>query len=400
MQAETLAIHADDHGSGNDVAPSISVSTTFRYPEGFNENAAIEMGILNDRPRQLSPFNIYSRDTSTTRSRAEMVLGAIEGGKAITYSSGLSALMAVFTTVQPKTIVISKGYHGTHQALELYCRGRDVRIIYTDDCTITDYRQLKKGDMVLIESPQNPLGIVTDIPQILELLDEQVFVAVDATFLPPPLQQVLLLKAKREVNLVMHSCTKALGGHSDMLGGVLITKNLELHQRLLRDRCNLGSVLGNFEAWLMLRSLRTLKLRVTQQSETAAFLAAWLQSNTEQCLAIVTKVWHASLPSHPGHEIAKRDCSGWSGVLSVELETPEYARLLVTNLELFSNATSLGVNLINEGCESLIEWRSAVDSKVSRNLCRISVGLESKEDLRADLRKGLSKLVTAAEQFV
>ena len=131
-----------------------------------------------------------------------------------------------------------------------------------------------------------------------------------------------------------------------MLGGVLATNNTRLHQKLLDDRLAMGTVMGNFEAWLLLRSLRTLKLRVTQQSNSAAYLANWLASKSEKCLSIVTKVWHASLPSHPGHEIAKRDCSGWSGVLSIELATSLQARLLVRNLELFANATSLGVRML------------------------------------------------------
>ena len=348
MNAETVAIHADDGKADADVAPSMSVSTTFRYPEGFNENAAIDRGHLEGTKSNLPDFNIYSRHTSTTRTRVERVLGDIQGGLAVTYSSGLSALFAIFESVQPKTIVISKGYHGTQEALELYTRNRNVMVIFEDECTKTMLQDLKAGDLVLIESPQNPYGIIADIPMIIENVRDDVIVAVDGTFCPPPLQQLLDLKtAKRSVDIVMHSCTKALGGHSDMLGGVLVTKSKTLHSKLLDDRLAMGTVMGNFESWLLLRSLRTLKLRVTQQSNSAAYLANWLNSKSEPSVALVTKVWHASLPSHPGHYIAKRDCTGWSGVLSIELQSPLQARLLVRSLELFANATSLGVSYFN-----------------------------------------------------
>lgn len=123
-----------------------------------------------------------------------------------------------------------------------------------------------------------------------------------------------------------------------------------------------------------------MKVRVLQQSNNAAFLAHWLNSKSEPCLDIVEKVWHASLPSNPGHEAAKKQGDGWSGVLSIEFVSLHHARLVTSNLELFVNATSLG------GCESLIEWRAAVDSKISPCLCRLSIGLEDHYDLQSDLR--------------
>lgn len=121
------------------------------------------------------------------------------------------------------------------------------------------------------------------------------------------------------VDYVMHSSTKFLGGHSDLLGGVICTRSVSDYEKLKIDRTNMGCVMGNMEAWLLLRSLRTLKVRVMQQSQTAAFLSHWLISKTEPCLDIIAKVWHASLPDHPGHEAAKRQGKGWSGVLSIEV---------------------------------------------------------------------------------
>lgn len=118
---------------------------------------------------------------------------------------------------------------------------------------------------------------------------------------------------------MMHSSTKFLGGHSDLLGGVLTTRNIELAKRLYNDRSFLGNVMGNLEAWLLLRSLRTLTARVTRQSSSAVYLANWLASNSEPCLKIVKNVWHASIPGNPGHDVAKLQGSGYSGVLSVEV---------------------------------------------------------------------------------
>nr|KAJ3422373.1 hypothetical protein HK105_000010 [Polyrhizophydium stewartii] len=145
------------------------------------------------------------------------------------------------------------------------------------------------------------------------------------------------------------------------------------------------------EAWLLLRSMRTFKVRVMQQSETATKLAKWLNSriageSDEEALAIVERVWHASLPDNPGHEAAKRQGAGFAGVLSIDFVSHHHARLVCSNLKYFINATSLG------GCESLIEWRAVSDSKISPKLCRVSVGLEEFEDLQADMRQAFAKV--------
>ena len=145
--------------------------------------------------------------------------------------------------------------------------------------------------------------------------------------------------------------------------------------------------MGSFEAWLLLRSLKTMTLRVTQQSTTAADLARWLSSKSEPFLHIVEKVWHASLPDANGHDASIRQGDGWSGVLSVELKSANHARYLTSHLKLFTHATSLG------GVESLIEWRYLSDAKITPKLCRISVGLEHVEDLKADLAQAFQKLI-------
>jgi cystathionine gamma-synthase len=175
--------------------------------------------------------------------------------------------------------------------------------------------------------------------------------AVDATFAPPPLQYPL----KHGVDVVFHSSTKFLGGHSDLLGGVLCMNSLKLKEELLGERSVNGWNMGSLEAWLLLRSLRTLEIRVKRQAESAFQVVRWLSSKSEPCLEIVSRVWHTSLPGNPGHEAAKRLLDGpGPGCFAVDFKSPHHARLMVQRLKLFGNATSLG------GVESLAEWRFAV----------------------------------------
>ncbi|KAJ3271881.1 hypothetical protein HDV01_006166 [Terramyces sp. JEL0728] len=369
----TLAIHADK-SSAADISAPLHVSTTYKYPEGTNEIAAQKRGWM-DTDFQPTEHHVYSRMSTDTRDRVESVLGALEKGYAVTYSSGLASIFALFQYFQPKRILMNKeGYHGSHNSIKLYTQNRDVQILYLEGGDFLG--KLSKGDMIYFDSPQNPRGEVSDLSYFSSKKPEGVILAVDATFAPPPIQYTL----EHGADIVMHSSTKSLGGHSDLLGGVLITKDPKVRDELIVQRHFLGSVMGNMEAWLLLRSLRTLKVRVMQQSETAARLAQWLSSKSEPCLDVVGKVWHASLPAHPGHEAAKRQGKGWACVLSVEFKTLHHARLICSNLRLVANATSLG------GVESLIEWRTLQDPKISPTLCRVSIGLEDFEDLQADFR--------------
>ena len=349
------------------------------YPQGYNENAAIKRGYLPGQVQELE-YHMYSRVTHETRDRLETVLGSLESCQAITYSSGLASLFALLHAIQPATLLTSrKGYHGSHMTIDSFIKGRETKVLYLEDGA--SFQELKRGDLIWLESPLNPFGDVVDFSTFINR-PKGVYLAVDATFAPPPLQYCLDFG----VDVAMHSSTKFLGGHSDLLGGVLLSRDPALHSKLVSDRIVLGSVMGNLEAYLLLRSLRTLKVRVTQQSHNASQLAAWLSSQSEPCLDSVKKVFHASLPLHPGHEAAKKQGKGWSGVLSISFATPHHARLICTNLSLFDNATSLG------GCESLIEWRAAVDETIDPTICRLNIGLEEVEDLQQDLRKGLIKV--------
>jgi cystathionine gamma-synthase len=233
---------------------------------------------------------------------------------------------------------------------------------------------LGAGDLIWLETPKNPTCDVADIAAfVARARAAGASLAVDSTFATPILQQPLALGAQ----FVMHSSTKFLSGHSDALGGVLAVADTERATRLRNERSIQGAVLGTLETWLTLRSLRTLDLRVKRQSATATEVAAWLTGK-------VAKVWHPSLPDHPGHRISREQMRGPGGVLAIELATEAQARALPARLRLFRDATSLG------GVESLIEWRRRHDAHAPPALLRLSVGLEDPGDLIVDLQEGLA----------
>lgn len=350
LRPDTLAIHADtglEHDP--DVAPPIHVSTTFSA-----ENAE---GL------------VYSRTEQPTRRRLEAVLGALEGGDAVVYASGQAATTAALLHLQPKRVAISRGgYHGTHGAIDALAPWGVEKVPLE--------AALAKGDLVWLETPKNPTCEIQDISaHAARAHAAGAWLVVDGTFGTPVLQRPLALGA----DLVLHSMTKFLSGHSDALGGVLVARDAATADALRRERTYSGAVPGALETWLVLRGVRTLGLRVRRQTETATRLAAWLEPR-------VARVWHPSLPSHPGHALASRQMSGFGAILSVELGSEEAARELPRHLSLFRDATSLG------GVESLLEWRRKHDPEAPPALLRMSVGLEELEDLTRDLEAGLAKV--------
>ena len=264
----TAAIHADallddvaQLSTDADVAPPLSLSTTFTC----------------------GAPHVYSRSSNPGRARAEALLGAIESTEtctvhAILYSSGLAASFGALAGLLPKRVAVAGGYHGTHQVLGMMQRisgGASCATIPLPPPSEEALKVLQPGDVLWLETPRNPDCEVMDIGAYVRLAKQvgDVKVIVDGTFAPPPLQRPLALGA----DVVMHSTTKSLSGHSDAIGGALCVADECLAEQLRADRGALGSVPGSLEVWLLQRSLRTLHLRVRQQSETAATLAAWLQ---------------------------------------------------------------------------------------------------------------------------
>jgi cystathionine gamma-synthase len=350
LRPDTLALHADGGLEGAaDVAPPIHVSTTF----------------VADGPDGL----VYARAEQPTRRRLEAVLGALEGGHAVTYASGQAAATAALSFYRPRRVAIARGgYHGTHAAIHAL-GPLGVREVPLDE-------PLAAGDLVWVETPRNPTCELEDVAaHAARARAAGAALLVDGTFATPVLQQPLALGA----DVVYHSATKFLGGHSDALGGVLVARDPDVAAALREARTVSGAVPGALESWLLLRGLRTLGIRVRRQSETATALAAWLAPR-------VPRVWHPSLPTHPRHELVARQMRGPGSILSIELSTEEAARALPRHLTVFRDATSLG------GVESLVEWRRRQDPEAPPTLVRISVGLEDPEDLVADLDRALARV--------
>lgn len=302
---------AHDDDSSHPIAPDIQMSTTYRKPgpkadvwKDFEENGG-EGGLDWQTP----PMHIYSRYTSETRGRVEKVLSQIMDANALTYASGLTAAYAAIIHYSPSVVAIRRGYHGVHAGLNTYRRSRsDLKIIDLDDdypdITTTSRDGTPNGGLLVwVESPLNPTSEARDIKHYAERAHKVGgTIVVDSTL--APLQKVFALGA----DMAMHSATKYLAGHSDLLAGVLATKSTTEWKQLFFDRSNIGGMPGNFEAWLLLRSLRTLQVRWKQQSNTALQIARWLQSLVVDAdepskdaedqhiikAKMIRRVWHAS----------------------------------------------------------------------------------------------------------
>ncbi|KAI1806450.1 cystathionine gamma-synthase [Daldinia bambusicola] len=398
LSAQT--IHADDFlNSHQSVAPPMHVSTTFRY---------------NDDPDELEPWtninpnnpydsHVYSRDSAPNTTRLEAVLTSILHGPALTYSSGLSAFHALLVFLNPRRVAITAGYHGCHGVIKVLSKLSGLSAV---PLTEEGLAQLRRGDVVHVETPLNPTGEARNLRWFAEKARERgAWLSVDATLAPPPLLDPLAWGA----DVVMHSGTKYFGGHSDMLCGVLA-----VHPRhagawipgLREERLVLGSVMGSFEGWLGVRSLRTLEVRVRKQSADAERLVAWLAAEAAKGAAAagaggeegssvvgaaVAEVRHASLQKSAQEQewLKEQMPRGYGPVFAVYLRSADDARRLPSKLRLFHHATSLG------GVESLVEWRAMTDAGVDKRLLRFSIGLEGFEDLRDDLVRGFEALRAA-----
>ncbi|HEX7981338.1 MAG TPA: aminotransferase class I/II-fold pyridoxal phosphate-dependent enzyme [Gemmatimonadaceae bacterium] len=371
MRIETLAAHAGhavDPTTGA-VTPPIHLSTTFeREPDG-----SYRQGFL------------YARTSNPTRQLLERSLAELEGGAAaIAYSSGLAATNAVFQVLAPGDHVIAPedAYYGTLKLLrEVFAPWG----LQADACDMSDLaaveRLLRPNTKILwVETPSNPLLRVVDIAALAGLAHRVgARCVVDNTWATPVLQQPLALGA----DLAMHSTTKYLGGHSDLIGGALVSRVDDDYTAKLRNLQGLGGAIPSpFDCWLLLRGIRSLPWRMRGHCANAAAVARFLSTHPA-----IEAVHFPGLPSHPGHDVAARQMSDFGGMLSIQLRGGESAALALTNrLTLFTRATSLG------GPESLIEHRASVEGPTTispRNLLRVSVGLENAEDLIEDLDRAL-----------
>lgn len=329
----------------------------------------------------------------------------------MTYASGLSAFHALLVYLNPKRISIGECYHGCHGVISIHSKLTGLQKLPLD-CAAED---LQAGDIVHVETPLNPYGTVSNLKKFAEKAHARgAYLTVDATFGPPPLQDPFLWDA----DVIMHSGTKYIGGHSDLLCGILAVNPARAGQGwfkgLTDERLYLGNVMGNMEGWLGVRSIRTLEVRVQRQSENASKLIKWLQAalhpekessigdtttlssgNSKIVREVVANIEHASLQEEDIADgwILKQMPNGFGPVFAITMQEQNLARRLPSKLNLFHHATSLG------GVESLIEWRTMSDRTVDMRVLRISVGIESWEDLRDDLLQGFHALSEEKAKF-
>jgi cystathionine gamma-synthase len=328
----------------------------------------------------------YARTSNPTWEALEEVVGALEGGRALAFASGMGAVSAVLDLVRPGGVVVvsSHSYSGVAARLrDLEAAGRVVvRLAPVQDAESVAVA-CEGADLLWIETPTNPAMEVCDLPAVVAAARAHgVLTVCDNTFAGPLLQRPI----EHGVDVVVHSATKSLAGHSDVLLGIVVTTDDDYHARLLRARTLLGSIPGPFEAWLVLRGIRTLALRVRQGQASAMELATRLRAHPA-----VTRVRYPGLPEDPGHSVAARQMRGFGTMVSFEtVGTAEDAEAFCDRVELVVHATSLG------GVETLVERRRRWPEErpdIPETLIRLSVGIEDVEDVWADLSRALDSIL-------
>jgi cystathionine gamma-lyase len=335
----------------------------------------------------------YSRSGNPTRANLEACLASLESAEhGLAFSSGLAATTTVMLLLDPGDHVVYTQdiYGGTYRLFEKVFRRYGLTFTAVDP-TYPDAvaaAMTERTRLVWLESPTNPLLRVVDLDAVSELVHGAgALVAVDSTFASPVLQRPLELGA----DLVIHSSTKFLGGHSDVLGGAVLTSNDSLAERLRFHQNAVGAVPSPFDCWLLLRGLKTLQLRVLQQCENALAIARWLEGQDE-----VIQVYYPGLESHPGHALARRQMGGYyGGVVSFEVSSGDAARSFLERLRVFTLAESLGaVESLAESpafmTHASIPEETRTRVGVSAGLLRLSVGIEDVDDLVADLEQALA----------
>jgi cystathionine gamma-synthase len=365
------ALHWIDEASGG-VGTPIQPATTFARGPDY---------------RLVSEDHEYARDDNPTCRPAELLLARLERGHdALLFASGMAAANAVLQTLAPGDHVVAprRMYWGLRNWLVAFCQRWDVALDLVDMAEPAHLREaLRPGAtrLVWLETPTNPTWEVIDIAaaaQIAHAVGAKV--VVDNT-VPTP---VLTRPLEQGADLVMHSATKYLNGHGDVVAGALVgARDDALWQAVRMVRAKQGGILGAFEAWLLLRGMRTLFVRVERASASALAIARALDGHSK-----LEAVLYPGLARHPGHDVAARQMSGgFSGMLSLRVKGGAPAALaVVSRVQVFVRATSLG------GVESLIEHRASIEgagSPVPEDLLRLSVGIEDPDDLRCDLRQAL-----------
>ncbi|SEC63200.1 cystathionine gamma-synthase [Streptomyces sp. TLI_105] len=332
----------------------------------------------------------YSRSANPTRTALEENLAALEGGRrGLAFASGLAAedcLLRALLAPGDHVVIPNDAYGGTFRLFAKVVQrwGVDFSVANTSDIESVRGAVNDRTKLIWVETPSNPLLGITDIEAVAGVARQAgVKLVVDNTFASPYLQQPLALGA----DVVVHSLTKYMGGHSDVVGGALVTADEALGEELAYHQNAMGAVAGPFDSWIVLRGIKTLAVRMDRHSENATKIAEMLTQHPK-----VTQVLYPGLPEHPGHEIAAKQMRSFGGMISFRVQGGEDAAVEVCNrAQLFTLGESLG------GVESLIEHPGRMTHasvagsllEVPADLVRISVGIENVDDLLADLRQAL-----------
>jgi cystathionine beta-lyase/cystathionine gamma-synthase len=378
MKFETKAIwigQAADEATGSTIVPIYQTSTFTQ--EEVNKHKGYE----------------YSRVSNPTRTALDLCLASLEEGKyGLTFASGLAAEHAVLSLLRSgdHVIVPEDMYGGTYRLIKEILEPVNITFTFTD---FTDLEAIEKAflpttKMVWIETPTNPILKIFDIEAISKLSHSKNAISVvDNTFATPYFQKPLLLGA----DIVVHSTTKYINGHSDLIGGAVILNDSALYKRVLLVQKSVGAVPSPFDSWLTLRGVKTLAIRMRQHEENAFRVARFLETQPN-----VEKVFFPGLETHPGHDIAKKQMTGFGGIVSFRIKGGlAEANIFFKKLRVFQLADSLG------GVESLANYSALMTHEafppelrlkigVTENLIRLSIGIEHIDDLLADLQNALN----------
>jgi len=376
MRKETLLIHgAEEDATGSVSTPIYQVST-------FRQHTVGQEGGYQ-----------YSRGANPTRYTLEAQIALLESGAAaFAFGSGMAALTAVFHLFRSGDHIVASRdlYGGTSRVLDKIFSRFDLTVDYVDFTNLSDIAAAIRPNTkaLMIETPSNPTLMVTDIRAVVALAQQHGLLTVaDNTFMSPYLQRPLTLG----VDIVVHSATKFIGGHSDVLAGIVVAKTDKLAEELHFIQNSTGGVLGPFDSWLLLRGLKTLGVRMDRQAQNALAVAAWLRDQPE-----VKQVYYLGFENHPGYQLHYSQADGAGNVISFDVGDAELAHSILAKLSLCVLADSLGgveslVNLSDKMSHGSVTKERKLQMGITPSLIRLSVGIEHSDDIIADLRQAFGR---------
>ncbi len=383
----TRAIHGEGENFARALNPPIFMTSTFSFPDLKQAEGVFEFK---------EPGFVYTRGNNPTLKQFEERMADLEGGEdAVAFGSGMAAISSTLLSfLQPGDELLAHRvlYGSSHKVVREFLPRYRIKTGQVDLTNLEDLEKALSSEtrVVFLETPANPTLDILDISRIKELIGPEVALVVDNTIATPYWQRPLASGA----DVVVHSATKYISGHGDALGGVAVCRDKEYAGHLkFNYLTELGGVLSPFNAWLLLRGLKTLKVRMEEHGSNAEKIAGFLQGHPR-----VERVYYPGLPDHPGHELAARQMEGFGALVSFELQGGQKAaRNLLSGLEMIKIAVSLG------DTETLIEYPFAMTHRdysprelelfgLNESLVRISVGLEDPQDLLSDLEQAMEKI--------